>query len=211
MHCLLTESEKATWVVAAVQCKILAKNIEQDLDAFHTYRAKAVQNLAAKHDKKPEYIKALLTNTSQFTHTCEESMHNALIHDISVKAKAAGEPCKLAELQACMDVEMDVLRSVEEDEHLIAQLQAHCEHKRKGLCATNIVVVVDMCSVVSKIQDELANMYEHMGARGFAFVTRGNIDNTFMPMFVQSGDAIFEQRALTRDQGMYMLGASPTC
>lgn len=64
------------------------------------------------------------------------------------------------------------------------------------------------------------NLYERTGTRGFAFFTRGNLDDAFMPTFAGSGDAIafcvevlkmpavdilrrFEQWALTREAGMY--------
>ncbi|KAJ6622690.1 hypothetical protein B0H10DRAFT_1944315 [Mycena sp. CBHHK59/15] len=75
---------------------------EVDMQATPLPAPFVFSQLAIKHHKKPEYIKALLTNTTQFMHTCKESLHNALIHDLSLKAKAAaGETCKLAELQIC--------------------------------------------------------------------------------------------------------------
>ncbi|KAJ6552505.1 hypothetical protein B0H10DRAFT_2242109 [Mycena sp. CBHHK59/15] len=79
-------------------------------------------------------------------------------------------------------VELTMHRAPEEDARLIAQLMVHCTHHRKGIRATNIAASVDSRA--------LTNLYERTGTLGFALLTRGNMDDPFIPTFSSSGDAI---------------------
>ncbi|KAJ6532937.1 hypothetical protein B0H10DRAFT_2449621 [Mycena sp. CBHHK59/15] len=73
------------------------------------------------------------------------------------------------------------------------------------------------------MQDEIMGLYERTGTRGFAFFTRGHLNDAVMPTFVQSGDAIsfcmevlkkpaievlqlFEQWSCSRAQGPGLRG-----
>ncbi|KAJ6618550.1 hypothetical protein B0H10DRAFT_2217513 [Mycena sp. CBHHK59/15] len=87
-------------------------------------------------------------------------------------------------------VELTMHRAPEEDARLIAQLMVHCTHHRKGIRATNIAASVDSRAVGARIQEELTNLYERTGTLGFALLTRGNMDDPFIPTFSSSGDAI---------------------
>lgn len=84
----LSDAQKATRALTRVAKKLLQEEFEQDLDAFYAYRGKTVIELAAKYSREPDYIKALLINSSQFKQTRTISVRNAVIHDIAVQAKA---------------------------------------------------------------------------------------------------------------------------
>ncbi|KAJ7232806.1 hypothetical protein C8J57DRAFT_1578507 [Mycena rebaudengoi] len=212
----LTDSQKATRAVAALARKLAQEALEDDLDKFYALRNKSILDMAAAHDRDPEYIKRLIMSESQYKTTRPMTMRNALMHDFSVEAKTAGNPLSLVELHALADVALPETRSAEEEERLWAQLSAHRELHRVGLRASNAAAAADTRSLSSFMQEELASLYERTGTRGFFFLTRGHVDDATMPTFGDAGDGIkfctealkmqpldivrqFEQWSCTRD------------
>ncbi|KAJ7037284.1 hypothetical protein C8F04DRAFT_1257202 [Mycena alexandri] len=205
----LSDAEKATRALAAKARQTNKAALTKDIDEFTAQRDSTIHDLAQKYNKKEEYIRALLLHETQYTKTRVPSLRNAVIHDLSEVAKQAGHALKLPELQKRADGVLAGGVSAEEQ-------APHRQLSTKGLRATHIGSAVDSRNVASHIQDELMNLYERTGTRGFALFTCGDIDEAFMPTFAGSGDAIafcvevlkmpavdilrlFEQWALTRE------------
>ncbi|KAJ7090450.1 hypothetical protein C8R44DRAFT_957496 [Mycena epipterygia] len=186
----LSDSQKATRKEQAARRQMTTQDFNDDIDKFYAYRGKIAVELAEKYGRTVEYIQALLINASQFKTTRTITLRNTIIHDISVKGKEDGKNLKLSELQALADQQiLDGPPCAEEEERLINQLHAARELKRVGLRASNVTAAVDTRVSVAGMQDNLMGLFERTGTRGFAFFTRGHLDDTAMPTFVQSGDS----------------------
>ncbi|KAJ7768421.1 hypothetical protein B0H16DRAFT_1716423 [Mycena metata] len=205
----LSDAEEATRALALQARQANKAALTKDIDEFTAQRDSTIHDLAQKYHKKEEYIRALVLHETQYTKTRAPSLRNAVIHDLSEKAKQAGNTLKLPDLQKGADEVLVKGVSAEEKARLLA---AHRQLSTKGLRATHVGATVDARNVASQIQDELMNLYECTG-------TRGNLDDVFMPTFAGSGDAIafcaevlkmpaidilrcFEQWALTREAGL---------
>ncbi|KAJ7114706.1 hypothetical protein C8R44DRAFT_880789 [Mycena epipterygia] len=187
----LTPAQKATKAIQAQERLITAQDFALDLDKFFAYRGKTALELAAKYNRSPDYIKSLLMNASQFKATRTVSLRNAVMHDISEKSKAEGISLGFPELHRRADeVFATNPPDDEEAEQLLDMLRASRDLKRVGARSSNIAASVDARSSIADIQDEFMSLYERTGTRGFAFFTRGHLNDAVMPTFVQSGDAI---------------------
>ncbi|KAJ6602909.1 hypothetical protein B0H10DRAFT_1958052 [Mycena sp. CBHHK59/15] len=61
-----------------------------DVNTFYEFQQEKVMELSEKHSHTPKYIKMLLSANSQFKVTCKVNLHNTIIHDQALKAKATG-------------------------------------------------------------------------------------------------------------------------
>ncbi|KAJ7706802.1 hypothetical protein B0H17DRAFT_890344, partial [Mycena rosella] len=189
----LTDAQKATRAAADVTRKVQVEDFNEDLNKFCALRAQTAVDLAAKYNKTTEYILQFLNNTSGFTKSRPITLRNAIMHVITEQGKAGkfSLPLWLPELHQMAD---DVLANDpptnEEAAELIETLSLHQELKRIGLHASNTAAAVDARSTVSDIQDEMTALFERTGTRGFALFTRGHLDDTSMPVALQSGEAL---------------------
>ncbi|KAJ7124032.1 hypothetical protein C8R43DRAFT_1135819 [Mycena crocata] len=184
-----TDAEKATQAINDAQKKLDKENFNIDLDAFYSLRAQVTIDLAEKYHKTPEYIKSLLINSSQFKAERAMTLRNAVMHDISSKAKEDGKTILLPDLHRLAD---EIILNGVDAEHrarLMAALADSREHKRVGLRATNTAAATDVRAVVARIRAELIKLYERTGTRGLIFTTRGHLDDVSMPAFIESGNA----------------------
>lgn len=78
----LSDSQKMARKEQAAQRKLRADDLAEDIEAFCAYRGEIIVTLAAKHDKEPAYIKALLESGSAFKTTRKVSLRNAVMHHI---------------------------------------------------------------------------------------------------------------------------------
>ncbi|KAJ7839991.1 hypothetical protein B0H14DRAFT_3697105 [Mycena olivaceomarginata] len=144
-----------------------------DLDKFASNREDTVADLATKHGKKEEYIRALLMSETRYPEARAPTLRNALIHRLSEEAKQEGITIHLHELQAIADVRLSTEEFLtDEVAALIATLNKHCNHKTRGLQATNTASAVDARSVADKTQTSC-----------------GALDAPSMPTFVSTGNA----------------------
>ncbi|KAJ7236136.1 hypothetical protein C8J57DRAFT_1530240 [Mycena rebaudengoi] len=179
----LTDSQKATRAVAALARKLAKEALEDDLNKFYALRNKSILDMAAAHDRDPEYIKQLIMSESQYKMTCPMTIRNTLMHNFSVEVKTAGNPLSLVELHALADVVLPETCSAEEEERLWAQLSAHRELHRVGLHTSNAAAAADTRSLSSFMQEEDWHV-------GFFSLTHGHVDDATMPTFGDAGDGI---------------------
>ncbi|KAJ7079412.1 hypothetical protein B0H15DRAFT_752800, partial [Mycena belliarum] len=213
-----SDIQKAKRSAADVERAIKGEELAADVDEFYAFRAQTMVDLAAKHGRSIDYIRTLLTNSSQYKQTREISLRNAVIHDIAVKAKEGelvlcllltsvltisdGETHHITELHKLADAVLAKGVSPEDEASMIQALRDAREEKRMGIRASNVAAATDTRATAARIQEELTALFERTGTRGFAFVSRGHSDDANMPTFAQSGDAlafcveIFERPAL---------------
>ncbi|KAJ7226562.1 hypothetical protein C8J57DRAFT_1252496 [Mycena rebaudengoi] len=166
---LLTDSQKATRTAATLKRKVAKEALNDNLNKFYALRNKSIWDMAAAHDREPEYIKRLIMSKSQYKTTRPMTMRNVLMHDFSVEAKTgtnnctAGQSLSLRELHALADITLLETRSPEEEEHLWAQLSAHRELSHVGLCGSNAAAAADTHFLLTFVQEELACLFERTG------------------------------------------------
>ncbi|KAJ7791039.1 hypothetical protein B0H14DRAFT_3568193 [Mycena olivaceomarginata] len=186
----LSDAEKATRALGAASHKLAQNALAADLDKFASNREDTVADLATKHRKKEEYIRALLMSETRYPETRAPTLRNALIHQLSEEAKQEGITIHLHELQAIADVRLSTEEfSTDEVAALIATLNKHRNHKTRDLRATNTASAVDARSVVDKTQDEMTRLKERTSTDAFGFFSCGALDNPSMPTFVSMGNA----------------------
>jgi hypothetical protein len=76
----LTETEKATRKLGQEQARLKKSLLTADVDAYIAERDATIEQLAAKHSQKSDYIKSLVNNSSGFKNKREPALHNALAH-----------------------------------------------------------------------------------------------------------------------------------
>ncbi|KAJ7115402.1 hypothetical protein C8R44DRAFT_880701 [Mycena epipterygia] len=186
----LTNSQKATRERQTTLRQIAAEDLNEDLDAFYGYRTRLCKTLALKHNKTEDYINKLLINASQYKNQRALSLRNALVIDFRIKGRAAGEKTALKSLQAMADAVLakEPVRA-DEKKRLMDQGNASRQLKKRGTRASNKSAAADTRSTIARMQDELIDLDERTGTRGFAFITRGHVDDSQLPTFIDSGDS----------------------
>ncbi|KAJ7077098.1 hypothetical protein C8R44DRAFT_896392 [Mycena epipterygia] len=185
----LTNSQKATRERQTTLRQIAAEDLNEDLDAFYGYRTRLCKTLALKHNKTEDYINKLLINASQYKNQRALSLRNALVIDFRIKGRA-GEKTALKSLQAMADAVLakEPVRA-DEKKRLMDQGNASRQLKKRGTRASNKSAAADTRSTIARMQDELIDLDERTGTRGFAFITRGHVDDSQLPTFIDSGDS----------------------
>jgi hypothetical protein len=61
--------------------------MDTDVSAFYDYKDTLVKTLATKYNCTVTHMRKLLSNGSQYSTTRGVSLWNAIIHDLSLKAK----------------------------------------------------------------------------------------------------------------------------
>ncbi|KAG6808917.1 hypothetical protein H0H92_002385 [Tricholoma furcatifolium] len=101
--------------------------------------------------------------------------------------RAKYDRVKLIEVQAIVRKEMEDGEYDEEDvEESCEALEESREVKLKGARSSNRAAAVDYNATTRRIATELANLHEHCGTMGFAFVTRGHVHDTIVPEWIES-------------------------
>ncbi|KAF7359987.1 hypothetical protein MVEN_00725700 [Mycena venus] len=212
----LTESQKATRALQAAQRKIKKKALYDHVDEFYAIKKKYIADIVKDHDHTEEYATRILSNTTQYKHTREISLRNAIVHDLHKQARDRGETISLKELATAADEAAHLPRS-KEVARLKAQLQEKRVLARVGLRANNLSAGADSRAIVNRIQDEIMNLHTRTGTRCVALFTRGNVDDQFIPTYAESGGSfdffiqslkiagldvlrLFEQWSCTQDQ-----------
>ncbi|KAJ7669096.1 hypothetical protein B0H17DRAFT_1209746 [Mycena rosella] len=99
----LTPAQQAMRALQVAQRKLKQRELEEDIDGWFKRRDKFIEQVAERHDRTVDYIKALLTNPSQFKLTRAINIRNAVVHDLHLKAEARGEKIPLKELMHLAD------------------------------------------------------------------------------------------------------------
>ncbi|KAJ7826455.1 hypothetical protein B0H14DRAFT_2368135, partial [Mycena olivaceomarginata] len=217
----------------AASRKLAQNALAADLDKFASNCEDTIADLATKHGKKEEYIRALLMSETHYPETRAPTLRNALIHQLSRRLTCSSEgiTIHLHELQAIADVRLSTEEfSTDEVAALIATLNKHRNHKARGLRATNTASAIDARSVADKTQDEASLTPERTGTDAFGFFSLGALDDPSMPTFVSMGNAaafclqvlkmptldilrLYEQWVIKSNQGIagLILRRRPSC
>ncbi|KAJ6569310.1 hypothetical protein B0H19DRAFT_1256954 [Mycena capillaripes] len=163
-----------------------------DIDSFHEYRNTLTDSYSLKHGRSKQFISKLLSNHTQYAAKRAPSLRNAILHDLSVKAREAGEPSGLEDIRETLSSEeykalRDSLTKEQKDD-LITQLEEHRKLKRVGIRATNKSVALDVVHNANHIGDVILDIYERTGARGIALFSRGHPNNPSKPCFIDSDE-----------------------
>ncbi|KAJ6593721.1 hypothetical protein B0H19DRAFT_1246458 [Mycena capillaripes] len=192
-------ASKATAALKAAENLQNRINLNVDVDAFYDYKNTLKKTLSKKYNRTEAYIGKLLSNGAQYATTRAVSLRNAIIHDLSLKAKEAGEPSDLKTIRANLSKEEyeEIKEEMSEAERkrVIKQLNDHRELKHRGIRATNKALAADAMQNANRIGDVLIDLYERTGVRAIALFTRGHPDDPSVPHVVDSDEtrAFFQE------------------
>ncbi|KAJ7736991.1 hypothetical protein DFH07DRAFT_779526 [Mycena maculata] len=163
-----------------------------------------IQRLALKHSRKPVYIKKLLTHGKQFKQRRANNIRNAIMHDLSVKAKEAGDDSDLQSILETLTKEeykkMKQNMSADERKRIMKQLDDYSRLKRTGIRRTNRALAQDASQTASGIGDVLLDLFERTGVRSCCLFSRSSATDAAVPVIQDSDDAReFFQQALGKD------------
>ncbi|KAJ7126504.1 hypothetical protein C8R43DRAFT_1111297 [Mycena crocata] len=180
--------EKATKAKAAKQKKEEIDAMWADIDAFYAQRAETIVALALKHDKTPDYIKALLNNSSQFKAERKVSLRNAVTSHIA-RTETADDGFKLAdtELQARVNEVLAEGVSDEDAQQWMQDVEDKRLLNRVGMRANNTAAHSDTVATVTKIETAVHQLHARTGTRILLFASRGHVDDANRPVVVYSG------------------------
>ncbi|KAF8054770.1 hypothetical protein FPV67DRAFT_1681830 [Lyophyllum atratum] len=188
-----TQAEKITRAARTATTKARTLAFNEDVAAFHALREETVEELAKKHSFKPAYVRKALTHASSFKATREPSLQNALVHHKMLEVnqdRVPGNMAKLKEIQQLVAADQTLQNvSSEREEQLKEALRESRLLKSRGSRPSNKSAAMDAKAVLAGIVTELENLHERTGATSFVFVTRGHVQDTFMPGFADTGDA----------------------
>ncbi|KAJ7451072.1 hypothetical protein FB451DRAFT_1145862 [Mycena latifolia] len=168
-------------------------------------REEFVAELVKEYNRSAEYIRGLLMNPSQFKSTRAVNIRNAIVHDLHVKAKERGEKMSLQDLSHVADHIMQSPIPAQETARLKAQLQSKRHLKRVGMRSNNLSAAADARAVATRVQEEFMNLFEWTGTRAVAFLSRGHVDDAFLPTYAESGGSMDFFLQSTKTPGLDLL------
>ncbi|KAJ7726039.1 hypothetical protein DFH07DRAFT_970650 [Mycena maculata] len=197
-----SSATKKSNVISSSKQKALA--LAADVELHSQSVNETIQRLAVKHSRKPVYIKKLLTHGKQFKQRRANNIRNAIMHDLSVKAKEAGDD---SDLQSILETltkeeyeEMKQNMSADEHKRIMKQLDDYSRLKRTGIRRTNRALAQDASQTASGIGDVLLDLFERMGVRSCCLFSRSSATDAAVPVIQDSDDAReFFQQALGKD------------
>ncbi|KAJ7612797.1 hypothetical protein DFH06DRAFT_1344884 [Mycena polygramma] len=165
--------------------------LEAALQEYFAERDVKAKELAKASGRSEKFILQVMQNGVKYTNKRAPSLKNAIAHRLSKQAKERGEDSNVLDVQltgAEYEAYKQSLSKTEKDE-LIAELEEDRKTKAHGVRATNRAAAVDATQTSHQAGRVLFDLHERTGVRGFAMFTRGNIDDSAQPSFVDSGDA----------------------
>ncbi|KAJ7101388.1 hypothetical protein B0H15DRAFT_991240 [Mycena belliarum] len=222
----ISSAAKASMLLKRAQNKARLEAYDDDVDRFFAYRSSEISHMSTEHSVKEADVRKLLCNVSHYKHSRRPTLHNAILHDMALKAQEAGDAKAVPQLQedlteaveaGTLVVDEDLLDD-EEKKRLMDQLIEFRSTQARGARSTNKSAAMDGVQTVKRIGDELVDLFERTGIRGFAVLSRGNADDAALPVCVESDDILdffmqtydfswgdmlraFEMYCCTRDKG----------
>ncbi|KAJ7076261.1 hypothetical protein B0H15DRAFT_1006277 [Mycena belliarum] len=222
----ISSAAKASMLLKRAQNKVRLEAYDDDVDRFFAYRSSEITRMLAEHSVKEADVRKLLCNVSHFKHSRRPTLHNTILHDMALKAQEGGDAKAVPQLQeelteaveaGTLVVDEDLLTE-EEKKRLLDQLIDFRSTQTRGARSTNKSAAMDGVQTVKRIGDELVDLFERTGIRGFAVLSRGNADDAALPVCVESDDILdffmqtydfswgdmlraFEMYCCTRDKG----------
>ncbi|KAJ7803594.1 hypothetical protein B0H13DRAFT_2493334 [Mycena leptocephala] len=178
-------ASKNTNTLAASNRGAKKRALEDDIEEFYVDFQDKVAALAIKHDRKQQYIKKRLSNSAQFKQRRAGNIRNAIMHDMSKKAKEAGDDGALPTICDNLSKEeyLEIKESLTAAEHtrLMKQLAEHQVYKHRGIRATNKSLAMDAMQTANRVGEVLEDLFERTGVRAFAIFSRGSPDDSAAP------------------------------
>ncbi|KAG6848529.1 hypothetical protein H0H93_016284 [Arthromyces matolae] len=166
------------------------EQLQKDIDAFLQQREKLVVELAEKHSTDVVKVRKLLDRAFVVKQSRKPNMWNARVKHKAMElneGRAKGDCVKLSDIQAQVREAIDKGEySDTEDDKMIEELKNSRELKSKGARSSNRAAAVDYNGTTRRLAEELANLHERCGTMGFAFVTRGHVNDTIVPQWIES-------------------------
>ncbi|KAJ7735268.1 hypothetical protein DFH07DRAFT_780061 [Mycena maculata] len=185
----------------AEKARALAADVELHLKAVN----ETIQSLAVKHGQKAAYIKKLLTHGKQFKQRRANNIRNAIMHDLSMKAKK-GEflPGEDSDLQTMLEnLSREEYKEIkenlmpEERKRIMKQLDDHTRLKRTGIRRTNRALAQDASQTASGVGDVLVDLFERTGVRSCCLFSCSSATDAALPAIQDSDNSRdFFQHAL---------------
>ncbi|KAJ7724934.1 hypothetical protein DFH07DRAFT_971051 [Mycena maculata] len=188
-----SSATKATKALAAAQRAQAKDALFADIDEHYHEKRQLIKDLAIKHNKKENYIKKLLNNDVHTKTRRSENLWNAVVHDLSMKAKEAGDESALEVVRDGLSKEeyQKIKDNMSEDEktRLLKQLASKRKVEFKGIRATNKSLAMDAMQTANSIHDQLIDLFERTGVRAFTMFTRSHAEDSAVPNIVDSDNA----------------------
>ncbi|KAJ7145932.1 hypothetical protein C8R44DRAFT_863757 [Mycena epipterygia] len=187
----LSDAVKASRAAANEERRLLDLGLEEAFAEKFTEREEDIAELAHKFKKSPKYIRQVLENGVRYTGKRAPSIRNAIMHDLSKKARENGDASNVRDVQITGEEYQAYKDSLSEAEKksLIAQLVKDKSHKSHGVRATNKAVTMDAMQNSNQVGKVMINLHSRTGVRAFSMFSRGHPDDPAMPCFVNSDNA----------------------
>ncbi|KAJ6566688.1 hypothetical protein B0H19DRAFT_1257879 [Mycena capillaripes] len=187
----LSDAAKASRTAANEEHQLNDLGLEAEFAQRFTDREEDIVNLADKYKKSKKYIRQVLENGVHYTGKHALSIKNAIMHDLSKKAKENGEASNVRNVQISGDDYQAYKDSLSEAEkaRLTAQLVEDKGHKLHGVRATNKAVAMDAMQNSNQVGKVIINLHSRTGVHTFSMFSCGHPDNPAMPCFVDSDNA----------------------
>ncbi|RXW11727.1 hypothetical protein EST38_g14128 [Candolleomyces aberdarensis] len=190
----VSEAHKNTLQIRREVAREKAEAFAGDLKVLMDGQKEKVEELALKHSKSAEHVKGIVMAETHYKQKRKTNLQNARVHRKRLelnKGRAPGQRATLEEIQAAVreDEDLQNMSSGEED----ALRQEHDEYrtlKKKGARINNKAATLDAAHVFQHVDEEINLLYERTGTVAFAFFSHGNVNDTSVPGFVSSGNAI---------------------
>ncbi|KAJ7745012.1 hypothetical protein DFH07DRAFT_776916 [Mycena maculata] len=152
------------------KARVLAADVELHFKAVN----ETIQSLAVKHGQKAAYIKKLLTHGKQFKQRHAHNIRNVIMHNLSVKAKKAGEDSDLQTmLENLSREEYEEIKenlTPEERKRIMKQLDDHTQpwpRTQAKLPAPLATCATDAALPAIQDSDNSRNFFQHALGKGF--------------------------------------------
>ncbi|KAJ7033784.1 hypothetical protein C8F04DRAFT_1260516 [Mycena alexandri] len=185
------------------------------IDAEFLRREEAIGEIAESSNRKPQYVRSLLSSASQYKATRKPSLRNAVIHQRCID-QPEGSHKTLQEIRE--DLAEEIREDLAEDERLglfdltridddekkrlIKQLLEHRKFRRTGIRATTKSQQLDNTRTGLSMGNTLNDLFERTGDRGIVMLSRGKADDpTAFGLSKVEVVQKFEQYNVSRDDG----------
>ncbi|KAJ6463577.1 hypothetical protein DFH09DRAFT_1347243 [Mycena vulgaris] len=171
------------------------KRLSGDLDALDEELNERAEQLAEKYSMKLNDVRRRMFASSAYKTQRKPSLYNAKISVIMADLNAdreEGSRLTIPEVKAIVKDDPSLLEgyTTEEEAQMLADLEAKCERKHRGMRTNNISANADIKRTVTRLVDELNGMALRTNMVGFAMFSRGHLHDTSSPTTISTGGAL---------------------
>ncbi|KAG6808136.1 hypothetical protein H0H92_005288, partial [Tricholoma furcatifolium] len=217
-----TRAERETANVRRQLKRERDEDMKKEIDVFREQRESFAVQMAMKFNIKVEKARDLLNSSYIVKTQRKPSTFNAIV---SHRAKELNDGLRKGNRLPLERVQEIVMEEIEEGKYTIDEIEAmkdelleQRELKTKGARCSNRAAAVDHHATLRHLEAEMGNLHERVGTVGFAFFSRGHINDSIIPGWIDSQGAVsfvkdvlqttpeelankFELWACTKDRG----------